>query len=222
MNTDTAALGWLPPRGGEGIHASAEFQGGTLSLGELFGGALLPGVYEPAVLMGVLPEGALVYSDSSAYALKITAPDSPEVQRVITRPFRPEPVTESMKKEYRERRSNRTSTDTTTATTGEGQRVPMAVSFQMPERTFFPEIPVIRHLSATWEGRIWVQRRGDEPESDGPIDVLTVDGEYLGTFRTGATRMPDAFGPDGLAAFIELDEFDVARVVVRRLPAAIR
>jgi len=222
VNTDTAALGWLPPRGGEGIQASAEIQGGTLNLGELFAGALLPGVYEPAVLMGVLPEGALVYSDSSAYALKITAPDSPEVRRVITRPFRPEPVTESMKREYRERRSNRTSTDTTTATTGEGQRVPMAVSFQMPERTFFPEIPVIRHLSATWEGRIWVQRRGDEPESDGPIDVLTADGEYLGTFRTDATRMPDAFGPDGLAAFVELDEFDVARVVVRRLPAAIR
>ena len=33
--------------------------------------------------------------------------------------------------------------------------------------------------------------------------------------------MPDAFGPDGLAAFIETDEFDVETVVVRRLPATV-
>ena len=32
--------------------------------------------------------------------------------------------------------------------------------------------------------------------------------------------MPDAFGPNGMAAFIEHDELEVARVVVRRLPAA--
>ena len=34
--------------------------------------------------------------------------------------------------------------------------------------------------------------------------------------------MPDAFGPNGLAAFIELDEFDVATVVVRRLGDRVR
>ena len=36
-----------------------------------------------------------------------------------------------------------------------------------------------------------------------------------------ATGMPDAFGPDGMAAFIELDELDVPSVVVRELPAAV-
>ena len=48
-------------------------------------------------------------------------------------------------------------------------------------------------------------RQGDEILEDGPIDVLTADGEYVGTYRTGATRMPNAFGPDGLAVFIERD-----------------
>ena len=38
----------------------------------------------------------------------------------------------------------------------------------------------------------------------------------------GATEMPNAFGPDGLTAFIERDEFDVASVVARRLPADVR
>jgi len=56
----------------------------------------------------------------------------------------------------------------------------------------------------------------------GPIDVVTADGRYVGTFATEATALPDAFGPDGMAAFIELDEFDVASVVVRRLPAGVR
>lgn len=30
--------------------------------------------------------------------------------------------------------------------------------------------------------------------------------------------MPDAFGPDGLVAFIEADDFEVPVVVVRRMP----
>jgi len=34
--------------------------------------------------------------------------------------------------------------------------------------------------------------------------------------------MPSAFGPDGLVAFRERDDFDVSRVVVKRLPAEIR
>ena len=65
-------------------------------------------------------------------------------------------------------------------------------------------------------------REGDEILEDGPIDVLTADGEYVGTFTTGATEMPDAFGPDGLAAFIEFDELHVATIVVRRLPVEAR
>ena len=82
---------------------------------------------------------------------------------------------------------------------------------------FYDEVPVVRELSTSWSGRIWVQRRGEEPVSDGPIDVLAPDGRYLGSFRTGAARLPDAFGPGGLAAFIEQDELDIKTVVVGRL-----
>lgn len=65
-------------------------------------------------------------------------------------------------------------------------------------------------------------RQGDELLEDGPIDVLTAAGEYVGTYQTGETKMPDAFGPRGLAAFIELDDLDVPSVVVRRLPTDVR
>ena len=88
---------------------------------------------------------------------------------------------------------------------------------------FYPELSVIEALSATWDGEIWVQRRAEEPGDDaGPVDVLTPDGRYVGTYPTGAIALPDAFGPHGLAAFIERDEMDVETVVVKRLPRSSR
>ena len=195
-----------------------------------------PTIFEPPLLAGVLPDGGIVHSDSSAYALKITPPDAGKVARVIRRPLRPEPVTPAIKKKYEENRDAARkegvggigsggivmrSTTVTVRGNPSGSIQPSS-TVEFPEPRFYPEIPVLRSLSTTWEGRIWVQRRGDEPDSAGPIDVVTADGRYVGTFATDATMIPDAFGPNGLAAFIELDEFDVASVVVRRLPAAVR
>ena len=82
---------------------------------------------------------------------------------------------------------------------------------------YYHELPVIRGLEVTWEGRIWVLRWGAEPWSYGPIDVVTPDGRYLGSYPAGATALPAAFGPDGLAAFIETDELGVQNVIVKRI-----
>ena len=236
IETDTVADGWLPPRGepGEGLPANIRVGDRSVNLGSMLGGLVMPGIFEPTLLAGVLPDGGLVYSDSSAYALKVTPPDSRDVSRIITRPFRPEPVTDRIKEEYEEEQERRREEGgapsggsvvmfrSSSSSGGGGGSQPASMSFELPERSYFPELPVLRALFTTWEGRIWVRRRGDEPQSDGLIDVLTAGGDYMGTFREDATEMPDAFGPDGLAAFIELDDFDVERVVVRRLPAAIR
>ena len=89
---------------------------------------------------------------------------------------------------------------------------------QIEQMQFFPEVPVIRGLQTTWSGKIWVQRRGEEPVSDGPIDVLNTEGHYVGSYPTGEMEMPSSFGPDGLTAYVEMDEFDVPTIVVRRLP----
>ena len=51
-----------------------------------------------------------------------------------------------------------------------------------------------------------------------PSTCSTPDGRYLGSYRTGVTEIPDAFGPNGLAAFIETGELGVETVVVKRLP----
>ena len=53
----------------------------------------------------------------------------------------------------------------------------------------------------------------------GPIDVVTADGDYIGTLAPDGLRTPSAFGPDGLMAFIESDALDVQTVRVVRLVA---
>ena len=222
---DTVAEGWLPPR----TDLEALAKGSTAQLRGMLRGVGLPTVFEPRLLVGVLADGGVVHSDSSAYALKVTPPGARDVARVIRRPFEAEPVTEKVREAHKERMAAARralggtggSTTLIVARAAEGNAPQPEATFELEER-YHHEVPVLLGLATTWNGRIWVQRRGEEPESLGPVDVLTAEGAYVGTFATGATRVPDAFGPDGLAAFIELDEFDVASVVVRRLPAEVR
>ena len=176
-----------------------------------------PDGFGPELVAAALPGGGLAYTDSSAYAIKV-ATGSGELTRVLTRPFRPEPVTDRIRdreierqlEEHEERTAARANRRFAAAFAEMGRE-------RIQNMEFHHEVPVVRDLQTSWEGTIWVLRRGEEPASDGPIDVLTPDGRYIGTFAAGATGMPDAFGPDGLAAFIERDEFDVTSVVVRRI-----
>ena len=108
--------------------------------------------------------------------------------------------------------------------------------------SFMPEVPLVRDLRTTWEGAIWVERWGSDPlaqldfaiggsdgrnregeaAAEGWIDVLAPGGEYVGTFSLEETPMPGAFGPGGLVAFVETDDFGVPTIIVRRLPDAVR
>ena len=222
---DTVAEGWLPQRTDLDELATSSVPAG---LRDALRGMAMPTVFEPSLLLGVLPDGRVVHADSSAYALKVTPPGARDVARIIRRPIEPEPVTPELREAYEERRDEARRARGGSGgprilqfvAAGDGDNRPRA-TFELEER-YYHEVPVLRGLRTTWDGRIWVRRRGEEPENNGPIDVLTAGGEYVGTYSTGTTEMPDAFGPDGLVAFIEHDEFDVARVVVRRLPAEVR
>ena len=177
--------------------------------------------FRPALVARALPDGGLVYTDSSAYAIKVATRDG-DLTRVLTRPFRPEPVTDRIRDEEIERQLK----ENEERYAGSGDRFAAARAELGRERIgsmeFYHEVPVVRTLRTSWEGTIWVRRRGDGPASDGPIDLLTADGRYIGTLAASATAMPSAFGPDGLVAFRERDEFDVSRVVVKRLPPEVR
>ena len=192
-----------------------------------------PRTFEPDLLLGSLPGGGVAFADSSAYVIKITNPDG-SLGRVLRRPFQPRPVTPRMQEAERERRLAELDA-------GDGPQVRMMVRGpgggsaqpvsqdainemmrgQVEQMQFYPELPVLMDMSTSWSGKIWAQRRGAAPTEPGAIDVLTADGRYVGTFAAGATEMPGAFGPEGLAAFVERDDLDVPTIVVRRLPPVV-
>ena len=185
--------------------------------------------FEPALLFDALPAGGIAFSDSSAYAIKVTDP-SGAILRVLRRPIQPMPATEEMRRAERERRLETARNRTVTV---RGVPSPEADAMmnsilaaqeaEVEDMRFFPEVPVIASLRATWDGTLWVQRSTEPGANEpGPIDVITPDGRYIGTLPRGHVAMPDAFGPDGLVAFIETDELDVPVITVRRLPQDIR
>ena len=174
--------------------------------------------------------GGVVFSDSSAYAIKLTDA-SGSISRILRRPIGPLPVTERMKREERERRLGEERNRQVTALEGDPppQILAMINRYMEAQRAavenmqFYSDVPVIAALRVTWEGNLWVERSMEPGASEpGPIDVIAADGRYIGTFPAGRLAMPDAFGPDGLAAFLETDEFEVPVITVRRLPQNVR
>ena len=176
----------------------------------------------PSLLVGGLPDGGLVFSDSSDYTIRVVGAHG-TVVRVLTRPIAPEPVTDRNREEEMDRRRQeleRAESQRPRSEIPERLR-PMVDRLLDSQRAdietwpFFPEVPVIQDIQTSWEGAIWVRRAGEDTLGDGRIDVLSSDGRYLGSYSAG-TRMPDAFGPDGLVAFIESDALGVQTVVVKR------
>ncbi len=165
--------------------------------------------FTPDLHWSVLPDGRIAYADSSDYAITILAADG-GVVRILKRPLPPERVTDRTMRAERSRRRMLPDEEV-----GTGWNM-LDARQRLGDLEFFPEIPVIRGLATTWDGRIWVLRRGEEPMSDGPVDVLAPEGRYLGSYRAGEIKMPAAFGPDRLVAFIEEDELGVQTVVVKR------
>lgn len=182
---------------------------------------------EPDLLWDVLPDGTIAWSDSSAYVIKVAWAGGPVID-ALRRPIAPEAVTESIRfRVIDEKTRDLERLDSAAkASPATVQRFPGMVDHRrraIQNAEFFEEVPVVRGVRATWDGGLWIQRRGGEPwDDDGPIDIFGADRVYVGTFSAGAPGMPAAFGPDGLVAYWEFDEFDVPTIVVKRLPAGIR
>ncbi len=206
---DTIAHGFQPPLQTPGDdpvwrHASVLRQNVELS---------------PRLYWGALPDGSVAFSDSSAYAIKIASANGEGVFQVLTRPFQPEPVTDELMRAWKDGRLQRLEATPDEVLRGRMDRNRERERIEALE--FYHEIPIVRGVYTTWNGKIWVRRRGDQPISSGDVDVLAVEGRYVGTFRAGEIDIPDAFGPDGLAAFIETGALGESIVVVRRLPLAV-
>jgi len=186
--------------------------------------------FEPTIEFAGLPNGGFVVVDSTTYRVEVfDAAGAPA--GTIERPIAPTPVTEGIRQAERqrqtdvvaERESRGDNTGGVRFLGGGGARDfdMTGMNQMMRERVenmaFYPEIPVVEELAADREGRIWIQRSSGEPGEPGPTDIVMPDRTYVGTLPADGIRIPDAFGPDGLAAWIETDEFDAERIVVARI-----
>ena len=205
--TDTIAEAWLPANRPDDFPGRNPNRRGVV--GHVSPTVGLP-LLSPRLYWGVLPDGRVAFSDSSAYHVKLAEMGRGVVRRLI-RPILRRPVTRRLIRAEKDRLLRRMEE---TARPGTDLRERREA---IENLRFAEEVPVVRGLAVTWEGHIWVLRSGGEPVGDGPIDVLTPDGRYLGSYRTGIMELPDAFGPDGLVAFIERNEMDVETVLVKRL-----
>lgn len=222
VDMETVYEGWDPAFGGS--NRTQTISGGSIQIS-----APPQRAFDPELMTGVLPDGRIAVVDSTTYVVKFVKLGSGVTSRV-SRPFPPREVTRRDREEEKERQlteaAKRTATGSggtfiTTGGGGSGQIPAAAIKQMLEERInaleFSEEMPVVSGLSADWEGRLWIERTGARVGQRGPIDVLTGDGGYLGTLESEDFKVPAAFGPAGLAAWIEKDEMDVPRVVVKRL-----
>ena len=194
---EVVAYGWAPPYDGP---LEVRLGGRTISMGET---TPPPRIFDPGFFVGALPGGDVAFSDSSAYRIKITG-TAVGIARILSRPFEPEPVTDRVLEDEIERQLEEVARTAVAgsrrkiATDGSGNPILGLIPDDMiregavrAQRMFLEarpaaeEVPVVRSLRTTWDGEIWVQRRGDEPVSDGPIDVLTPGGRYFGQLSGG-------------------------------------
>ena len=189
--------------------------------------------------LGVLRDGRVALADTTGYRIKILD-TAGQVTATLERPIPPVAVTDEIRDAEREHRLAAVaeggsggggaggtltiaSTVSSGVTAGRGGSIGLdseAMRLMREDRiesmVFPEEVPVISRLAVDWSDRIWVQRSA-LPGEIGSTDILTADGSYFGTIAPDALRIPAAFGPDGLLAYIEADELGVQRVRVVRL-----
>jgi hypothetical protein len=189
------------------------------------GGQLREMAFLAAPHWDVLPDGRAVVVDSLAWEVRLVGSHLGVPDQRLTRAIAPRRVTDRMREREIERRAalpNGGRSGGMVAFGGSEEENRRAIARAAEERLRaglgFPEVrQVIREVKVDPAGRIWVARTPEavEPEAPGPVDVLDPSGRYLGTIESFA--LPDAFGPDGLAAWVGEGDFDVPIVTVRRV-----
>jgi hypothetical protein len=160
---------------------------------------------------GVLPTGEVAVTHTAGYRIDVFGGDG-KPRLTLERPIDPRPTTDADRQAERDRRM----AHMIEAAGSVSPAVRQAAQQEMEKLTFAETMPVIQEFAVDAFGRMWVRRGTTPGGTDGRIDVIAADGRYLGTFP--GARVPQAFSPSGLAAFVEEDEMEVPHVVVRRAP----
>lgn len=191
-----------------------------------------PPAFSPVTMFDVLPDGNVALSFTSGYTVRIVDLNG-QTLRYLQRPMRPRLTTDRDREQARVARREQMASGRGQirismggpaggggggrGEPGRGNPDPAQMERMMGEMEFADTIPALQGLRVTPSGKLWIERTGQNVGDPGPVDVVTPQGQYLGTV-TGI-GLPDAFSRGGLAAFIEYDDDGVGKVVVRRLPA---
>lgn len=176
---------------------------------------------EPGLHWTVLADGRIAIADSIGYRVKLVTPEGADAGR-IERSIEPLTVTEAVREAVRAvARAELEGTASLSLVAASEMALPPALreamERQIEEMTFPDGIPVVAGLAADREGRLWIARSGIDGVADGPIDIFAPDGDYVGTLAPDGPRIPSAFGPGGLMAYLAEDDLGVQTVRVVRL-----
>ncbi len=216
---------WRPPRAEAPEAEEVDFTDFGAMLGTVNDGPY----FEPDLRWDAMPNGAIAYVDSTTYDIRIVW--NGETLNRLSRPIDPVPVTRRIESDVRARLLREVPESESVQVgavagvdVGEIEaQIERAIRDQIENREFYPVIPAVVELRATWDDALWVKRmEGSDPDADLPIDVFDPRGNYIGTLPAGGLGMPRAFGPNGLVAFWDLDELDIPSISVRHLPDDLR
>lgn len=192
--------------------------------GDLWSGGL-PGLveYVPELHVAALPDGRLAVADTTTYRVVLLDRDGVETGRIV-RDHPPRRVTNALREEALA--SILGALDEATAGASmrldDGRTVPAQGYAREIQRQraramrFGPEVPLIQALAADGDGRLWVLRETADGQARA-LDLFEGDGRFLGTATETPERLPEAFGPHGLAAWTVIDEMGVPRIRIERI-----
>ncbi len=174
--------------------------------------------FEPEPSFAPLRGNRVALFDSERYELKILAPDG-TLEKTITRPLDLRPTDSRDREAYQEfvrERNDRRPRMLGSAGNGPARMRP-------PEPAFYPVITPVMAITGNGGGLVWVLRRDSEdPNLPGRIDLVSLEGTYVGSLPAHRRGLPSAFGPGGLVVFLEHGEYDVPIARTYRLPPHLR
>lgn len=174
-------------------------------------------VFSPGTHFALLSSGDVAIATEETYTIRV-ADSQGRVTRILRRNITPRRVTARDREHELERRAAyaRPGGLVVVGAGGElpaGLRAEMATALQNVD--FASVMPVISDVRADARGNLWVERSGPSPDQSGPIDLISPEGEYIGTLS--GLALPQAFSRRGRIAQVRKNALGVEEVVVQRL-----
>ncbi|HEX8690855.1 MAG TPA: 6-bladed beta-propeller [Longimicrobium sp.] len=185
--------------------------------------------FAPLTLWDVLPDGGTALSHTTLYTIKIQDASGRTV-RFLQRPVPVRRTTQADRDRILAQRREQFRTGRgggiimmrtegrggTTRSSPPRELSPQQIEEQLRDVEFADTIRAIQGMTVAPSGKLWIERTARNVGDPGPIDVVTPQGQYLGTIA--GQRLPRAISASGRAAYVERDDLGVERVIVRQLP----